>query len=100
VGAGDRGDPVPERLIHGVLEGPAADRDRNDLRAEHPHPRHVQCLPAGVLFTHVDGAVEAEERTGRGGGDPVLAGPGLGDHPGLAHPPGQQHLPEHIVDLV
>ena len=30
----------------------------------------------------------------------MLAGSGLRDHPRLAHPPGQQHLAEHVVDLV
>ena len=30
----------------------------------------------------------------------MLTGPGLGDHPGLAHPAGEQGLTQHIVDLV
>src|SRR5699024_1483326 len=30
----------------------------------------------------------------------VLAGAGLGDHPGLADQLGEQRLPEHVVDLV
>ena len=75
-------------------------RDRDHLGAEHPHPRHVQRLPAGVLLAHVDGAVQAEQRAGGRGGHAVLAGPGLRDHPRLAHPPGQQHLAEHVIDLV
>jgi hypothetical protein len=38
---------------------------------------------------------------GRGGrGHAVLAGAGLGDHPGLAHPLGEQRLAQHVVDLV
>ena len=40
------------------------------------------------------------EVAGGGGGHPVLAGAGLRDHPGLAHPLGEQHLAEHVVDLV
>ena len=31
---------------------------------------------------------------------PVLSGAGLGDDPPLAHPLGQQRLPEGVVDLV
>ena len=92
--------PVAEGLVHGVLERAGAGGDRDDLGAEHPHPGHVQRLPAGVLLAHVDGAVQAEQRAGGRGGHAVLAGPGLRDHPRLAHPPGQQHLAEHVVDLV
>ena len=41
------------------------------------------------------------EQGGRGGrGDAVLAGAGLGDEAGLAHPPGEQRLAEDVVDLV
>ena len=94
------GHPVAERLVDGVLERPAAGRHRDDLGAEHPHPGHVQRLPPGVLLAHVDDALQAEQR-GRGrGGHAVLAGAGLGDDPGLAHPLGQQRLAEDIVDLV
>src|SRR5438270_203807 len=57
-------------------------------------------VAAGVLLAHVDGAVQAEQRARGRGGHAVLAGPGLRDHPRLAHPPGQQHLAQHVVDLV
>ena len=50
--------------------------------------------------THVDGAVETEQRSRGGGRDAVLTGTGLGDHPLLAHAPGEQRLAEHVVDLV
>ena len=96
----DRGHPVAERLVDGVLERPAARRDRHHLGAEQPHPGHVQRLPLGVLLAHVDDAVQAEQRAGGRGGYAVLAGAGLGDHPLLAHPLGQQRLPKHIIDLV
>ena len=96
----DGGHPVAERLVHGVLERPGAGGDRDDLGAEHAHPGHVQRLPPGVLLAHVDHAVQAEQRARGRGGHAVLAGAGLGDHPGLAHPLGEQHLAEHVVDLV
>ena len=96
----DRPHPVAEGLVHGVLERAGTGRDRDDLGAQHPHAGHVQRLPAGVLLAHVDGAVQVEQRARGRGGHAVLAGPGLRDHPGLAHPPGQQHLAEHVVDLV
>lgn len=94
------GHPVAERLVDGVLERAAADRHPDDLGAEHPHPRHVERLAPGVLLAHVDDAVEAEEGACGGGGDAVLAGPGLGDDPGLAHALGEERLAEHVVDLV
>ena len=49
-------------------------------------------LPRHVLGAHVDDALEAEERAHGGGGDAVLAGPGLGDDPRLPHPLREQRL--------
>lgn len=100
VGAVHIGDPVAERLVDGVLEGPGAGLHGDDLGAQHPHPGHVQGLALGVDLAHVDGALEAEERAGGGGGDAVLAGSGLGDDAGLAHALGEQRLAQHVVDLV
>ena len=70
------------------------------LGAEQPHPLHVGALAAHVLGAHVDHALEVQQRARGGGGHAVLAGAGLGDHPALAHPPGQQRLAERVVDLV
>ena len=100
VGGVDVGDPVAEGLVDGVLERPAAGLDGDHLGAEHPHPGDVERLALGVDLAHVDGAVEAEQGAGGGGGHTVLAGTGLGDDPGLAHPPGEQGLAQHVVDLV
>ena len=72
----------------------------DDLGAEHPHPGDVERLALGVDLAHVDAALEPEQRRGGGRGDAVLAGAGLGDDPGLAHPLGEQGLGEHVVDLV
>ena len=96
----DGGHPVPERLVDGVLEGGGAGLDGDHLGAQQPHPGDVQRLPLRVDPAHVDAAVQAEQRRGGGGGHPVLTGTGLGDQPGLAHPLGQQRLPQHVVDLV
>ena len=68
--------------------------------AEQLHPEHVERLALDVDGAHVDLALEPHQRRRGGGGDAVLAGPGLGDQPGLAHPLGEQRLPEHVVDLV
>ncbi|BFO20673.1 hypothetical protein SHKM778_70610 [Streptomyces sp. KM77-8] len=100
VRAVDVGDPVAERLVDGVLQGAAAGLHGDDLGAEHAHPGHVKRLASRVDLAHVDGAVEAEEGAGGGGGHAVLAGAGLGDDAGLAHALGEQGLAEHVVDLV
>jgi hypothetical protein len=74
--------------------------DRRHLGAQQLHPVDVRRLPADVLGAHVDDAFEPQERAGGGGGDAVLARPGLGDDPLLPHPLRQQRLAERVVDLV
>jgi len=96
----DVGDPVPERLVDGVFESTGAGGNRYHRGTEHLHPCHVDRLPADVRFPHVDGAFQAEQRACRRGSHPVLAGSRLRDNARLAHPRGQQGLPEHVVDLV
>ena len=96
----DAGDPVAQRLVDGVLEGGAAGVDGHHLGAEQVHAGHVERLATGVDRAHVDGAVEPEVRRRGRAGDAVLAGAGLGDHAGLAHPLGEQRLAEHVADLV
>ena len=100
VGVGDVRDPVADRGADRLLQGPGTGLDGLDLRSEEPHPLHVRALAAHVLGAHVDDTVEAEEGAGRRRRDPVLAGPGLGDYPALAHPLRQQRLADGVVDLV
>ncbi len=69
-------------------------------RAHQLHPEDVELLPLDVLRAHVDDRLEPEQRADDRGGDAMLAGAGLGDQPGLAHAPGEQPLPEHLVGLV
>jgi hypothetical protein len=80
--------------------GAAAGGDGHHLGAEHAHPGDVQRLAPGVDLAHVDRALQAEQGARGGGGDAVLAGAGLGDDAGLAHPLGQERLAQHVVDLV
>ena len=92
--------PVPHRLVDRVLERSAAGVDALDRRAEEPHAYNVRSLAAHVLGAHVDIACEPQERADRGGRDAVLPRAGLRHDPALAHPPGQQSLPQRVVDLV
>jgi hypothetical protein len=94
------GHPVPQRLVDGVLEGARPGLHRDDLSTEQPHPSDVERLALGVHLSHVDHALQPEQRACGRGGDPMLAGPGLGDHPRFTHPLGEQRLAQHIVDFV
>ena len=96
----DAGDPLPQRLVHGSFEGATPRCDGADFGAEQLHAEHVQLLALGVDLTHEDGALEPEQR-GRGRrGHAVLPRAGLGDDAVLAHPPGEQRLADHVVQLV
>ncbi len=100
VGGLDVGDPVADRGADRLLEGAGTGLDRGHLGPEQLHPLDVGRLAADVLAAHVDDALEPEQGAGGGGGDAVLAGAGLGDHPRLAHPLRQQRLADRVVDLV
>ena len=96
----DARDPLAHRVVDRVLERGAARVDRHHLGAEQPHPPHVERLALDVDRTHVDRALEPEQRRRGGGGDAVLTGARLRDHALLAHAPRQQRLTQHVVDLV
>ena len=100
VGVSDMGHPVAHGFVDGVLERAAARVHRPDGGAEQTHAKQVEGLPLHVLRAHVHIALQVEQRTRGRRRDTVLACPGLGDDPSLAHPYGQQRLAERIVDLV
>src|SRR6185436_2865525 len=89
-----------QRLVDRVLQGAAARLDRDHARPEQAHAEHVERLALDVLGAHVHLALEPEQRRGGRGRHAVLADAGLGDHPPLVHPRGQERLTEHVVDLV
>ncbi len=72
----------------------------HDFRAQQPHAKNIQALPAHVLFAHVDDAFQAKEGAHRSGRHAMLAGAGFGDDAFLAHAPREQGLPQAVVDLV
>ena len=69
-------------------------------RTEELHPEDVQTLALDVEAAHVDLDRQAERGADDRGRDPVLARPGLGDQPALAHGLCEQGLPERVVQLV
>src|SRR5499427_1167287 len=99
-GVGDVGDPVPQRLVHGVLERLRPRFHRAHLGAQRLHAQHVRLLPLDVDHAHIDDAFEAELRAHGCGRNPVHAGAGFGDDARLAHAAREQDLAEHVVDLV
>jgi len=100
VSAAHVGDPVAQGLVHRVLEGARPGLDRAHLGAEQAHADDVELLAHDVLGAHVDDAVQSQQGAGRRRGDAMLAGARLGDHPVLAHAPGEERLAEGVVDLV
>ena len=100
VGVVHVGDPVAQRLVHGVLERLRAGGDGVDLGAQQLHAEHVGLLPLDVDGAHEDLARHVELGAHGGHRHAVLAGAGLGDDARLAHALGQQDLAEAVVDLV
>src|SRR5579864_1958952 len=96
----DIGDPVAHSLIDGVFEGPAAAGHADHLRAQQPHAEYVEPLPPHVFLTHVDHAIQTEQRTNRGRGDAVLSGARFCDDALFPHAPRQHRLAQAVVDLV
>ena len=96
----DIGDPVAQRLVHGVLERRRARDHRPDLRAKKPHTENIGALPLDVGLAHIDHAGQAEARGHGGNCHAVLARPRLRDNAGLAHALGKQDLAQTVIDLV
>mmetsp|Transcript_154688 Transcript_154688/g.494651 ORF Transcript_154688/g.494651 Transcript_154688/m.494651 type:complete len:595 (+) Transcript_154688:438-2222(+) len=96
----DVGDPIPHRLVDGILQRLRATLRGHDLGAEHLHAEDVQGLALHVHGTHVDDALQAHERACRGGGHAVLAGARLGNDALLAQLLREQRLAQGVVDLV
>jgi len=99
-GVFDVGHPVAQRFVERVLQRPAARIHRHHRRAQQVHAVDVGALALDVLAAHVDHALHAVARADGGGGHPMLAGAGFGDHAPLAHAPRQQRLADGVVDLV
>jgi hypothetical protein len=121
VRCGEVGDPVAHRLVCAnewrlsivkrkegteekkrtdrILQSPRSTRDSHNLRAQHPHPEHVQALPPHVLLTHVDDALEAELGADGSSRDTVLSCSSLGDDALLADATGEEDLTDGVVDL-
>ena len=93
-------DPVADRCARRLLERARAELDGLDRRAEQAHALDVRRLPAHVLGSHVDDALEPEARARSRRRDAVLTGAGLGDDAPLAEAPREDDLAERVVDLV
>src|SRR6185437_14332766 len=93
-------DPVAQGFVRRVLERPGAGRHGHHGRPQESHAIDVEALPPGVLFPHVDDALEPELGAHRRGRDAMLARPGFRDDAALPHAQCQEDLAEGVVDLV
>ena len=100
VGVPDIRHPVAHGFVDGFFERGLAGGDADDFRSEKTHASDIEGLPLHVHRAHVDRALEAEARGGRGSGDAVLAGTGLRDDAGFPHAAGEEDLADRVVDLV
>mmetsp|Transcript_35969 Transcript_35969/g.94334 ORF Transcript_35969/g.94334 Transcript_35969/m.94334 type:complete len:294 (+) Transcript_35969:675-1556(+) len=96
----DVGDPVPHRLVDGVLQRLRSCVHGDALGAQHLHPKDVEGLSPHVLGPHVHDALEPKQCARSGGGDAVLPGPGFSNDPFLPKLLCEQCLPQRVVDLV
>jgi hypothetical protein len=96
----DVGDPVAQRLVHGVFERAAPEVTGLTLAPSSFMRNTFGLLPLDVGRAHVDFARQTVLRADGRDGDAVLAGAGLGDDARLAHAAGEQDLAEAVVDLV
>jgi hypothetical protein len=94
------GDPVAHRFIGGVLQSLRTARHGNDARAEQLHAKDVERLTLRVFLAHVNVALETEARCDSGGRHAVLTGARFSDDARLAHTPGEQRLPQRVVDFM
>ena len=94
------GDPVAHGLVDGVFQCAGAGIHAANLRAQQSHAENVQFLAAHVFGSHVDDALEAQQRAYRRRGYAVLPGASFGDHAMLAHALDQQRLSQAVVDFV
>jgi len=100
VGGVHVGDPVPERLVDGILENPSAVFDRYDLGPKLLHPEYIGPLADDIHLSHVNGAVESEFGRHGGRGHAVLAGAGFCNHPFFAHFLNHKTLAHDIIGLM
>ena len=71
-----------------------------DLGSQKLHPVDIEGLPLDVMGSHEHLALQSEIGGQSRGRDTVLPRTRLGDHPGLAHPLGEEALADDVVDLV
>ena len=100
VGVLEASGPVAERLVAGLLQGAYAGGYRNNLCSHQPHSEDIGLLALDVSDSHVNAALEAEERADNRRCYAVLSGAGLSDDSGLAHSSCKESLAKNLIGLV
>src|SRR5579864_5035373 len=96
----DVGDPVAHRLVDSILQCARARIHAAHLGPEQAHAENVELLPPHVFGSHVDYALESEQRADSCGSNAMLTSPGFCDNAALAHALGKQCLSQAIVNFV
>ena len=94
------GHPVPHRFVDRILQCAGARGDPADIGAQEPHAKDVGPLAPHIFDAHIDHAFQPEQRTDGCRRDAMLPRARLGDNAAFAHAPGEQPLPECVIDLV
>ena len=96
----ERCGPIPQRLIHRILQRARTGIHRHHLRPHELHAIHVRLLPRHILLPHVDHTIQSEQCTRQRRCRPVLSRPGFGNDPGFPHAFGKQRLTNHLVGFM
>src|SRR5215470_14637281 len=100
VGTADVGHPIPERLVHGILECLAPGLYDAYLSAEQLHSKNIQRLTLDIFLPHENFPAETKSGGDSGRRHPMLSGASLSNNALLAHAPSEQNLTDGIVDFV
>ncbi len=100
IGCADVRYPIAHRFIDGVLQRLAARRNRHHAGSQQFHSEKVQFLAADVFLTHVDIALQAQQRADSRRRHTMLPGARFRDNSFLAHADGEQTLAKAVIYLV
>mmetsp|Transcript_35316 Transcript_35316/g.81481 ORF Transcript_35316/g.81481 Transcript_35316/m.81481 type:complete len:242 (+) Transcript_35316:787-1512(+) len=96
----DVGHPVPESLVHRILQGATAALHGDHGGSQLTHTEAVQLLSLRVDLAHVHNAFQVQQGTGCCRRYAVLARTSLGNDALLSQLHGEQCLSDSVVDLV
>ena len=100
MGRADIRRPITHRFADGILERAASRVNPRHSCTEQSHPEDIERLTSHVFGPHIDFTLKPEQRSNSRRRHPMLSGPGFSDNARLLHSPGQESLPDRIIDFV